>query len=94
MVGGMGGEYFLDSSPLFFRDIWSHRTSDTLFVFVIFSILDLVQQKINVLLTSPSNQFRDYFIWNRIEKLIPQFWNFPPHTLKNIKKTDKPVFKP
>ena len=43
-------------------------------------------KKINVLLTSPSNQFRDYFIWNRIEKLMPQLWNFSPHTLKTFKK--------
>ena len=45
-----------------------------------------VQTKINVLLTSPSNQFRDYFIWNRIEKLMPQHWNFSPQTLKTFKK--------
>ena len=73
--------------PSFFRDIWSHRTSETLFVFVIFSILDWVQQKVNVLLTSPSNQFRDYHTWNRIEKLMPLNWNFAPQTLKTLHKT-------
>ena len=30
--------------PPFFRGIWSHKTSETLFLFVNFSILDLVQQ--------------------------------------------------
>ena len=45
-----------------------------------------VQQKVNVLLTSPSNQFRDYFIWNRMEKLMPQLWNFSPQTLKTFKQ--------
>ena len=55
-------------------------------MFVIFSILDLVQQKINVRGTSPRNQFRDYFIWNRIEKLMPQLWNFPPQTLKTLRQ--------
>jgi len=73
--------------PPFFRDIWSHRTSETLFLFVIFSILDCVQQKVNVLLTSPSNQFRDYHTWNRIEKLMPLNWNFAPPTLKTSQKT-------
>ena len=73
--------------PPFFRDIWSHKTSETLFLFVIFSILDWVQQKVNVLLTSPNNQFRDYHTWNRIEKLMPQHWNFAPQTLKTLQKT-------
>ena len=73
--------------PPFFRDIWSHKTSETLFLFVIFSILDLVQQKVNVLGTSPRNQFRDYHTWNRIEKLMPQLWNFSPQTLKTLQKT-------
>ena len=43
-------------------------------------------EKNNVLLTSPSNEFRDYFIWNRIDKLMPQLWNFSPQTLKTFKK--------
>ena len=30
--------------------------------------------------TSPNNQFRDYFIRNRIEKLVPLNWNFAPQT--------------
>ena len=56
-------------------------------MFVIFSILDLVQQKVNGLGTSPRNQFRDYHTWNRIEKLMPQHWNFAPQTLKTLQKT-------
>ena len=35
----MGNNFWMDSA--FFRDIWSNKTSDTLFPFVIFSILDL-----------------------------------------------------
>ena len=73
--------------PAFFRDIWSHRTSETVFVFVIFSILYWVQLKVNDLFTSPNNQFRDYHTWNRIEKLMPQHWNFAPRTLKTLQKT-------
>ena len=71
----------------FFRDIWSHKTSETLFLFVIVSILDLVQQKVNGLGTSPKNQFRDYHAWNRIEKLMPQLWNFSPRTFKTLQQT-------
>ena len=85
---------FLGLIAPFVRDIWSHKTSETLFVFVIFSILDWGPKQINVLLTSPSNQFRDYFIWNRIEKLMPQLWIFSPQTLKTFKTTDQLVFKP
>ena len=44
-------------------------------------------KKVNDLLTSPSNQFRDYHTWNRIEKLMPQHWNFAPQTLKTLQKT-------
>ena len=47
-------------------------------------------EQINVLGTSPRNQFRDYSIWNRIEKLMPQHCNFSPRTLKTSKKTDQP----
>ena len=50
--------------------------------------------KVNVLGTSPRNQLRDYHTWNRIEKLMPQLWNFSPQTLKTFKKKDQPVFKP
>ena len=89
-----GWEIILGLIPPFFRDMWSHKTSETLFVFVIFSILDWGPTKVNVLLTSPGNQFRDYFIWNLIEKLMPQLWNFSPRTLKTLKQTDQLVFKP
>ena len=57
--------------PPFFRDIWSRKTSETLFLFVIFSILDLGRKKNNGLAICSKNQFPDYFIRNRIEKLVP-----------------------
>jgi hypothetical protein len=59
---------------------------------LIFSILDGGPRKVNDLLTSPSNQFRDYSIWNRIEKLVPQHWNFAPQTSKTFQKKQS-VFK-
>ena len=49
--------------------------------------IGLGSNRIIVLLTSPSNQFQDYFIWNRIEKLMPQLWNFSPQTFKTLQKT-------
>ena len=61
---------------------------------VISSISDGGPRKVNDLLTSPSNQFRDYSIWNRIEKSVPQHWNFAPRTLQTIQQADQPVFKP
>ena len=54
-------EIILGWVPSKFRDIWSYRTSETL-CFVIFSILGRGPRKVNDLLISPSNQFRDYFI--------------------------------
>ena len=61
---------------------------------VIFSILDGGPRKVNDLLTSPSNQFRDYFIRNRIEKLVPVNYRFPTGNKKTFKKIDQTVFKP
>ena len=49
--------------------------------------IGLGSKKVNDLLTSPNNQFRDYHTWNRIEKLMPQHWNFAPQTLKTLQKT-------
>ena len=80
----------MDSSRLFFREIRSHKTSETLFRFLIFPILGRDQHKVNGLGTSPKNQFRDQFIWNRIEKLMPQHWNFSPQTKKTFEKTTNP----
>ena len=39
-------------------------------------------RKADNLPTAPNNQFRDYFIRNRIEKLVSLNWNFAPQTLK------------
>ena len=60
-------------------------------MFVISSILDLVQQKVNVLGTSPRNQFRDYFIRNRLEKLVPVI-NGTSRELKNPKTKPTNLF--
>ena len=69
-------------SPPFFRDVWSHKTSETLILFVIFSILGRSRIEIKIFTLLRKKQFRDYHAWNRIEKLMPQLWNFSPQTLK------------
>ena len=59
---------------------------------VIFSIFHLGgwgPRKVDDLPTSPINQFRDYFIRNRIEKLVPVNYRFPTGNKKNI-KTNRP----
>ena len=72
--------------PFFSRHLVPQNVGNIIFVCYFLNI-GLGSKKVNVLLTSPSNQFRDYFIWNRIEKLMPQLWNFSPQTLKTSKKT-------
>ena len=72
--------------PFFSLDLVAQNVRNMSFLFI-FSILGRSPKKINGLLTSPNNQFRDYHIWNRIEKLMPQHWIFAPQTLKSLQKT-------
>ncbi len=51
-------------------------------------------RKVDELPTSPNNQFRGYFIRNRIEELVPLNWNFASQTLKTEQQIDQTVFKP
>ena len=81
----------LELIPPYFGTIWSHKTSETLtflllfqYRVVIFSILGGGPEKVNDLLTSPINQFRDYFIRNRLEKLVPLNYKIIKNQ-KNIK---------
>ena len=66
-------EIILELIPLEFHRIWSHKTQETC-IFLLFSqyfILGLGPIKVDDLLTSPINHFRDYFIRNRLKKLVP-----------------------
>ena len=74
--------------PFFSRQLVAQNLRNIQFIFI-FSILDGGPRKVNDLLTSLSNQFRDYSIWNRIEKIVPQHWNFAPLTLKTLQETTK-----
>ena len=71
--------------PPCYRDIWPYKTSETL-IFLRFFQYWGGQRKVNDLSTSPNNKLRDYFIWNRIEKLVPLNWKLSPQTLKTAKK--------
>ena len=75
----------MDSSPLFFATSGLTKPQKHYFL-LIFSIFPWAQQKVNDLLTSPNNLFRDYHTWNRIEQLMPQHWNFAPQTLRTLQK--------
>ena len=61
---------------------------------VIFSIFGGGPRKVDDLPTSPINQFRDHFIRNRIEKLVPVNYRFPTGNKKTPKQIDTTVFKP
>ena len=76
----------MDGFPLFFAASGPTKRREHYFC-LLFSQYCVGVEQINVLLTSPSNQFRDYHTWNRIEKLMPQHWNFAPQTLKKLQKT-------
>ena len=66
-MGWVGNNSWMDSP--FFRDIWSHKTSETLFSFVIFSILG----------RSRKNQCSRHFS----KKSIPGLFYLEPHRKVN-----------
>ena len=68
----MGNNYGMDSRRIS-RDLVSQnlRNINFLVTFLNISLGGWGQRKVDVLLTSPINQFRDYFIRNRLEKLVP-----------------------
>ena len=81
----MGNNYWTHP-PFFSRHLVPQNVGNITFVCYFLNI-GLGSKKVNGLGTSPKNQIRDYFIWNRIEKLMPQLWNFSPQTLKTLQKT-------
>ena len=64
-----------------------------LVIFSIFHFWGWCPRKVDDLLTSPINQFRDYFIRNSIEKLVPLNYRFPTDNKKTSKTIDQTVFK-
>ena len=79
--------------PFFSRHLVPQNVGNTIFVCYFLNIGSESNRNPN-LRTSPKNQIRDYHAWNRIEKLMPQHWNFAPQTLKTLQKHGQLVFKP
>ena len=77
----------MDSSPLFFATSGPTKRRKHYCCLLFSQYWTWSNKKTNVLGTSPRNQFRDYHTWNRIEKLMPQLWNFSPQTLNTLQKT-------
>ena len=73
-------------------EFWHHLVSQNLktLIFLFFSQYPSwgvgSNKKSIDLPTSPINQFRDYFIRNRIEKLVPVNYRFPTGNKKTSKK--------
>ena len=87
----MVGNNIRTHSPRVSQDLVSQNLKTLTFLLffqysvVIFSILGGGPKKVNDLLTSPSNQFRDYFIRNRLEQLVPLNYRFPTDNKKSLK---------
>ena len=81
-------------------EFWHHLVSQNLrninflVIFSIFHFGGWGPRKVDDLVTSPINQFRDYFIRNRLEKLVPVNYRFPTGNKKTLKQIDQTVFKP
>ena len=73
-------------------EFWHHLVSQNLktLIFSIFHFGRWGPRKVDDLVTSPINQFWDYFIRNRIEKLVPVNYQFPTGNKKHLKTSTKP----
>ena len=80
----MGNNYWIHP-PFFWRHLVPQNVGNIIFGCYFLNI-GLGPKKVNGLAICSKNQFRDYFIRNRLEKLVPLNWNFAPHNLKNRKK--------
>ena len=81
----MGNNSWMDS-PFFSRHLVPQNVGNIIFVCYFLNI-GLGPKKSMVSPSVRKIKFRDYFIRNRLEKLVPLNWNFAPHNLKNQKKT-------
>ena len=80
----MGNDSWMDSA-FFLRHLVPQNIGNLIFGCYFLNI-GIGPKKINGLAICSKNQFRDYFIRNRLEKLVPLNWNFAPRNLKNRKK--------
>ena len=91
-MGWVGNNSWMDP-PFFWRHLVPQNVGNIIFVCYFLNI-GLGPKKVNGLAICSKNQFRDYCIRNRLEKLVPLNWNFAPQNFKNRKTTDQLVFKP
>ena len=77
--------------PFFWRHLVPQNVGHIIFVCYFLNI-GLGPKKVNGLAICSKNQFRDYFIRNRLEKLVPLNWNFAPQNLKNRRKQPTNLF--
>ena len=71
--------------PFCSRHLVPQNVGNIIFVCYFLNI-GLGPKKINGLAICSKNQFRDYFIRNRLGKLVPLNWDFAPQNLKNRKR--------
>ena len=77
--------------PFFWRHLVPQNVGNIIFGCYFLNI-GLGPKKVNGLAICSKNQFRDYFIRNRLEKLVPLNWNFAPQNLKNRRKKPTNLF--
>ena len=87
----MGNNSWMDS-PFFSRHLVPQNVGNIIFVCYFLNI-GLGPKKVNGLAICSKNQFRDYFIRNRLEKLVPLNWNFAPQNLKKRKQNRPTCFQ-
>ena len=91
----MGNNYGMDSRRILAPSgLTKPGNINFLVIFSIFHFGGWGPIKVDDLVTSPNNQFRDYFIRNRLEKLVPVINITSPRTSKTGKTIDQTVFKP
>ena len=76
--------------PFFSRHLVPQNVGNIICVCYFINI-GLGPKKVNGLAICSKNQFRDYFIRNRLEKLVPLNWNFAPQNLKKPKEKKRPT---
>ena len=75
--------------------VWRHLVPQNVgnIIFVCYFLnIGFGPNKVNGLAICSKNQFRDYFIRNRLEKLVPLNWNFAPQNFKTPKNKPTNLF--
>ena len=87
----MGNNSWMDPA-FFWRHLVPHNVGNIMFGCYFLNI-GFGPKQVNGLAICSKNQLRDYFIRNRLEKLVPLNWNFAPQNLKNRKENRPTCFQ-